>query len=92
MSAKRERRIELLRENLEEVEARIQAACDRAGRKREEVTLISVSKTKPVETLKEAYDLGVRVFGENKCACSAKIKYRRSGRNTRHCQRILSGI
>ena len=66
MSAKRERRIELLRENLEEVEARIQAACDRAGRKREEVTLISVSKTKPVETLKEAYDLGVRVFGENK--------------------------
>jgi len=48
------------------VEKRIQAACDRAGRKREEVTLIAVSKTKPVETLQEAYDLGVRIFGENK--------------------------
>ena len=48
------------------MEKRIQAACDRAGRKREEVTLIAVSKTKPVETLQEAYDLGVRIFGENK--------------------------
>lgn len=56
----------MLKEQLEEVEARIQAACDRAGRKREEVTLIAVSKTKPVSTLQEAYDLGVRVFGENK--------------------------
>lgn len=56
----------MLKENLESVEARIQAACDRCGRKRSEVTLISVSKTKPVEVLKEAYNLGVRVFGENK--------------------------
>ena len=64
--SEKERRIELLRENLEEVEARIRQRATGAGRKREEVTLISVSKTKPVETLKEAYDLGVRVFGENK--------------------------
>ena len=56
----------MLKENLESVEAKIQAACERAGRKREEVTLIAVSKTKPVSMLKEAYDLGVRVFGENK--------------------------
>lgn len=56
----------MLKENLESVEARIQAACDRAGRKREEVTLIAVSKTKPASMLQEAYDLGVRVFGENK--------------------------
>ena len=56
----------MLRENLESVEAKIQAACDRAGRKRDEVTLIAVSKTKPVSMLKEAYDLGVRIFGENK--------------------------
>ena len=56
----------MLKENLESVEARIQAACDRAGRKREEVTLIAVSKTKPVNMLQEAYDLGVRIFGENK--------------------------
>ena len=56
----------MLKDQLQEVEKRIQAACDRAGRKREEVTLIAVSKTKPVETLQEAYDLGVRIFGENK--------------------------
>lgn len=56
----------MLKDQLQEVEKRIQAACDRAGRKREEVTLIAVSKTKPVETLQESYDLGVRIFGENK--------------------------
>lgn len=56
----------MLKDQLQEVEKRIQSACDRAGRKREEVTLIAVSKTKPVETLQEAYDLGVRIFGENK--------------------------
>ena len=56
----------MLKDQLQEVEKRIQAACDRAGRKREKVTLIAVSKTKPVETLQEAYDLGVRIFGENK--------------------------
>ena len=36
----------MLETQLKEVEAKIQAACDRAGRKREEVTLIAVSKTK----------------------------------------------
>ena len=56
----------MLKENLEKVEENIQAACDRAGRKRDEVTLIAVSKTKPVEMLQEAYDLGVRINGENK--------------------------
>ncbi len=56
----------MLKENLDKVEKNICAACERSGRKREEVTLIAVSKTKPVEVLKEAYDLGVRVFGENK--------------------------
>ena len=56
----------MLKENLEKVEENIQAACERAGRKREEVTLIAVSKTKPVEMLQEAYELGVRVNGENK--------------------------
>ena len=56
----------MLKENLTETEARIQAACKRAGRDRSAVTLIAVSKTKPISMLKEAYDLGVRVFGENK--------------------------
>lgn len=56
----------MLKDHLNEVEERIQAACTRVGRRREEVTLIAVSKTKPKEVLKEAYDLGIRVFGENK--------------------------
>ena len=56
----------MLKDRLEEVEERIQEACRRAGRDRSDVTLIAVSKTKPAEVLKEAYDLGIRVFGENK--------------------------
>ncbi len=53
-------------QNLEEVEKRIQAACDRAGRDRSEVTLIAVSKTKPVSDIRQAMDCGITVFGENK--------------------------
>ncbi len=56
----------MLEHNLKEVEKRIMAACQRAGRKREEVTLIAVSKTKPASMLQEIYDLGIRDFGENK--------------------------
>lgn len=56
----------MLKEQLSNVEHEIQKACDNSKRNRKDVTLIAVSKTKPVETLKEAYDLGVRVFGENK--------------------------
>lgn len=56
----------MLKENLADVEAKIVKACENSGRQRDDVTLIAVSKTKPVETLKDAYDLGVRVFGENK--------------------------
>lgn len=55
-----------MKENIQEIESRIQTACERAGRKRSEVTLIAVSKTKPNEMLKEAYLLGMRHFGENK--------------------------
>ena len=53
-------------ENLKEVEEKIEAACKRAGRDRSEVTLIAVSKTKPVEMLEEVYQTGIREFGENK--------------------------
>ena len=56
----------MLTENLKRVEENIQTACQRAGRKREEVTLVAVSKTKPVSMLSEIYDCGVRSFGENK--------------------------
>ncbi len=53
-------------ENLNHVEQEIRNACDRAGRSRDTVTLIAVSKTKPVSLLMEAYDAGIRDFGENR--------------------------
>ncbi len=56
----------IIRDNLETVKANIEAACARSGRDSKEVTLVAVSKTKPVEMLQEAYDLGCRDFGENK--------------------------
>ncbi len=56
----------MLKENYEKVEEEIEKACEKSGRKRSDVTLISISKTKPVEMLQEAYDLGARDFGENK--------------------------
>ena len=59
-------RKEELLENLKSVEERIEAACDRAGRNREDVTLIAVSKTMPIEDLQVIYDAGIRQFGENK--------------------------
>lgn len=56
----------MIRENLEEVRGKIKAACQRAGREEGAVTLIAVSKTKPLEDLREAYEAGARDFGENK--------------------------
>ncbi len=53
-------------ENLKKVEDKIAAACARADRAREEVTLIAVSKTKPESMVEEAYSVGQRDFGENK--------------------------
>ena len=56
----------MLKDNFETVKKNVAAACKRAGRDRSEVTLIAVSKTKPVEMLREVYDAGARDFGENK--------------------------
>lgn len=56
----------MLEDNFREVKQRIEEACRRSGRDPKEVTLIAVSKTKPVEMLQEAYDFGTRIFGENK--------------------------
>ncbi len=56
----------MIKENLEKVLANIKAACERSGRDPGEVTLIAVSKTKPVEMIREAYEAGTKVFGENK--------------------------
>ncbi|MBT9776980.1 YggS family pyridoxal phosphate-dependent enzyme [Clostridium sp. MCC353] len=56
----------MVAENITQVTKRIEEACRRSGRNPEEVTLIAVSKTKPVSMIKEAAEAGIRDFGENK--------------------------
>ena len=58
--------MEDFKKNLEIIEENICKACKKAGRERSEVTLIAVSKTKPLEDLQAVYDLNIRDFGENK--------------------------
>ena len=55
-----------IRAGIEEVSGRIAAACKRAGRDPKEVTLIAVSKTMPVEDIREAMACGMVHFGENR--------------------------
>ena len=57
---------ELFSKRLEAVEQRISIACDKAGRSRESVRLLAVSKTKPPEAVREAAACGLRLFGENR--------------------------
>ena len=64
----------MVKENLAMVEDRVKAACDRAGRSYGSVTLVAVSKTKPVRLVEQAYEYGIRQFGENK-AQEMKEKY-----------------
>lgn len=73
-----------LQENLQQVEANICKACENAGRKRSDVTLIAVSKTKPIEMLQTVYDLG-RVILE-------RIKFRKCVRKWKFFQKISAGI
>lgn len=56
----------MLQENLSLVQENIKKACEKAGRNPSEVTLIAVSKTKPVSMLETIYEAGNREFGENK--------------------------
>lgn len=56
----------MISENLKAVQTQIQSACAHTDRDFSEVTLIAVSKTKPVSALREAYEAGARDFGENK--------------------------
>lgn len=56
----------MITENYDKVLENIKTACDNVGRDVSDVTLIAVSKTKPVSDIEELYNHGVRVFGENK--------------------------
>lgn len=53
-------------ENVQRVQERIAGAALRSGRRAEETTLIAVSKTHPAEVIREAYQAGLRHFGENR--------------------------
>ena len=56
----------MVAEQLQNVRAEIRKACEKSGRNPEEVTLIAVSKTKPISMIREAMDAGQTIFGENK--------------------------
>lgn len=56
----------MIKDNLDYVQGNIKQVCRMTGRAADEVTLIAVSKTKPVSMLMEAYECGCRHFGENK--------------------------
>ena len=56
----------MISENINDVKNKIEKICIKANRRPDEVTLIAVSKTKPIKMLEAAYQSGIRDFGENK--------------------------
>lgn len=56
----------MLKENYDAVAKKVKDACERAGRSADEVTIIAVSKTKPLSDIVELQQYGVMDFGENK--------------------------
>lgn len=66
-------------ENISRVQDRIAAACRRAGRRPESVRVIAISKTVPAERIREAYDAGLRDFGENRVQEAASKRPALSG-------------
>ena len=55
----------MLKENLKNVQNNIKKACERVGRKPEEVTLVAVSKMKPLSDIEELLETGQLEYGEN---------------------------
>ena len=55
----------MLKENLKNVQNNIKKACERVGRKPEEVTLVAVSKMKPLSDIEELLEAGQLEYGEN---------------------------
>ena len=56
----------MVKENLKNIRDEMNTACERSNRNLDDITLIAVSKTNPNELIMEAYESGVRDFGENK--------------------------
>ena len=55
-----------VKDNIQKIEERIEKACLRCGRKREEIVLMGVTKFQPLEAVEEAWDAGIRCFGESR--------------------------
>ena len=53
-------------DNIARIQERIQSAAKRAGREASQITLMAVGKAFPAHSIHQAYDAGVRVFGENR--------------------------
>lgn len=70
-----------LEKNLGDIRQRIAAAAQRSGRDASDIKLVAVTKTHPVEVLREALDAGISVFGENKVQ-EAEGKIEEIGRET----------
>jgi hypothetical protein len=68
----------MLQDRLQRVEDRIAAACEKAGRSRDAVQLLAVTKNHSVETVNQAIDAGLRLFGENRVQ-EAVAKYQSIG-------------
>jgi len=67
-------------QNIEKIEERIQKACDRCGRKRDEISLVAVSKFVPLNLIDEAFGAGIRLFGESRVKeASEKLETFRDG-------------
>jgi len=55
-----------IKENIKKIKEIIKETAQKCGREEDEIILLAASKTQPVEKLREAYDAGIRYFGENK--------------------------
>jgi len=73
----------MVAEQLQNVRAEIRKACEKSGRNPEEVTLIAVSKTKPISMIRE---------GMQDRRSSEKIRYRNFAPNTKNFRKISNGI
>ncbi len=62
----------MIKENLEQIKENIVAAAKRSGRDPSDIRLMAVSKTQPVEAIQVVYELGIRLFGENRVAEAAE--------------------
>jgi pyridoxal phosphate enzyme (YggS family) len=67
-------------QNIAKIEERIQRACENAGRKRDEISLMAVSKFVPLDLIEEAFGAGIRLFGESRVKeAAAKLETFRKG-------------